>query len=268
MIERSKNFTDYFVENYCLKNFDKMMDNQFSSRVLQKILSTRNTKFINFCLKNFRRNFFSFVDNLSSVIFATKLINECSDEKEFYFIEKILKDSNGSVVVKNPNILRILVTIFSNFSDDILKRMFKVLKKYIWNLLNDKFGNYILQRVIEKNMVQYKEMIEEKCLKNTQKVILKKYPRYILLKLIENDSNGLFCEKLFKEMCLNQRPFFVHKKLVWKKETSCLVVLSMFGLRRKIFEECFVSFVEILMKDSDNFEKITNQCNFYFLITF
>lgn len=264
MVEKSKNFTEFFVEKYCVKNLDTMIANQFSSRVLQKILATKNEKFQKFCLEKFKKNFFKFVNNLSSVIFATKLVSESSNEKDFYFIENILKESNGAVIVKNPNVLRILVALFSKFSDDILKRMFNILKKYTWNLLNDKFGNYILQKVIERNMTPFKGLIEDKCIKNAPKLILKKYPRYILLRLIEFDETGIFCERLFKVICFEQSPFFVKKKLVWKKETSCLVLLSLFGSRRENFEGYFEKFVKILFDDFEGFDNGKNQCKNFF----
>lgn len=264
MIERSEVISDFLIENYCLQFFDEMLENQFSSRVLQKTLSSKNEKVKELSMKKLKRNFYFFIKELSSVIFVTKLINEIDDENEFYFIENILKETNGGIIVKFPNVLRILVSIFSKFSDNILKRMFKILKKFIWNLLNDKFGNYILQKIIEKNLDPFKEIIEEKCLSNASRVILKKYPRFILLKLIENDANGIFCERFFRAVCFNQKPYFVHKKLIWKKETSSLVLLSLFGLRNKKIAEFFEKFVGILMEDSVSFDKGTNQCKSYF----
>jgi hypothetical protein len=80
-----------------------------------------------------------------------------------------------------------LVCYFSVLSDESIENIFKHLKKNIWNLLNDKFGNYILQKVIERNIKPYKTIIEKLCIKHLVKLIQKKHPRYIIFKLIEAD---------------------------------------------------------------------------------
>ena len=67
--------------------------------------------------------------------------------------------------------MRILVSYFSILQDDTIKEVFKHLKKEIWNLLNDKFGNYILQKVVERNIKPYKTIIENICLKHLLKLV-------------------------------------------------------------------------------------------------
>lgn len=131
-------------------------------------------------------NFEDFLKSLSSVIFVTKLITESNDESKFKFIEKII-EKDQTLIQDENNFVRILVSYFSILSDESIKNVFKHLKKHIWNLLNDKFGNYILQKVIERNIKPYKTIIENLCLKHLLKLIQKKHPRYIIFKLIEAD---------------------------------------------------------------------------------
>jgi pumilio RNA-binding family len=257
LVERLPSIRKY-VMPICKERFEEMMSNEFSSRVLQKLICLGEEEFIKFSIVRFSKNFSLFIKDLSSVIFATKLINQSKNEEDYLFLVKIL-EKDPKIVLNEPHMMRLLVSIFSQFSDDMLKRMFKPLKKYIWNLLNDKFGNYILQKVIERNIKPFKGIIENLCAKHCQKLILKKYPRYILLRIIENDNTGKFSEKIFYQICFKEDESYIQKKIVWKVETSCLVLLALMKMKLGKLKKLFPKFVELLLKDEESFLK-NNQC--------
>ena len=213
--------------------------------MLQKLL--KNTKFQDFSIKKLEDNLEDFLQSLSSVIFSTKLITEINDETRFKFIEKALeKDSN--LVNDQNNFVRVLVSYFSILSDDSIKNVFKHLKKHIWNLLNDKFGNYILQKVIERNVKPYKTIIENLCLKHLLKLIQKKHPRYIIFKLIEADNTGKFSEKLFFNMAFKvQENFKIEKRSFWKNEISCVILLALFKIKPGKLKKLYPKFVELIL---------------------
>lgn len=192
-MDRLPSYQEKFI-SIAIENFDSLVANEFGSRVLQKLL--KNPQFQQFSLNKLETNFEEFLTNLSSVIFSTKLIAEIGDESKFKFIERMI-EKDFSVIKDQNNFVRLLVSYFSILSDSSIHTIFKHLKKNIWNLLNDKFGNYILQKVIERNIKPYKNIIESLCLKHLLKLIQKKHPRYIIFKLIEADSTGKFSEKLF-----------------------------------------------------------------------
>ena len=260
-LERLPKFRQNFRSIY-MKNLKEMMENQYSSRVLQKLISLNDSKFLRFSVGMFSKNFKLFLRDLSSVIFATKLINQASSEdSDFEFLVKVL-EAKPKIILDEPHMMRLLVSAFSKFENQLLRRIFKPLKKYIWNMLNDKFGNYILQKVVEKDLRPYKSLIESLCIKHSQKLILKKYPRYILLKIIENDEFGKFSERFFYQLCFKEGQSYVHKKIMWKPETSCLLVLAMFRMKEAKLRKLFPRFIGLVLKDKENFKKEASQCKF------
>jgi hypothetical protein len=106
--------------------------------------------------------------------------------------------ARSDVLIKQEvNYLRVLSIYVTILSDNSVIQAFQYLKNHIWYLMNDKFGCYIILSVIEKNINQFKVMIENVCLKKLLKIVKKKSTRQIVVKLVEGDTSGNFSQKIF-----------------------------------------------------------------------
>lgn len=107
----------------------------------------------------FNKNYKYFLKDLSSLIFTTKLIAfSHTPETDFHsLIESIT--SNPNLIVDETNMIRILVPLFGVLSKDSVIDIFNVMKDNIWPIINHKFGIYLIQKLIERNINHYQSYI-------------------------------------------------------------------------------------------------------------
>lgn len=109
-------------------------------------------KFLDFSLKTVPEILPSVMVNLSTALFIVKLIQELNDPSKFRFLYSLVRDWGSKLIFEESHFLRILSAYYSIIEDQHLAANFKTLKPHVWSLLNDKFGNYILERAVEKNV--------------------------------------------------------------------------------------------------------------------
>lgn len=249
--EIKQEFTTMFI-----KNFDEMISNQYASRVLQKMIILQNDEFINYAIGKLESNYKFFLKDLSSMIFTTKLITEAKRPSKFGFFEKIIK-ANPSIIIKEPNLIRILVSVFTVCDIDMLSKLFEEFIPYLWNIINHKFGMYIIQKVVERNIAPHKELIVKTCLESIEEMIEKRYSKYVLFKVIEFDKERKFTRRFLAAVLKDEDLLF--KRILKMNDSTCLFLLSILNLSRRELKYLFPKINVILMKDCKNFES-RKQC--------
>lgn len=239
-------FTTMFIDN-----FDEMVSNQYASRVLQKMVILKNSKFIDFAIDRLKTDYKFFLKDLSSMIFTTKLVTECNRPDSFGFFEKIIM-RNPSIILKEPNLIRILVSVFTVCDKDMLSRLFEHLIPYVWNIINHKFGMYIVQKVIERDIKPHKEMVVKTCLDSLSEMVDKRYSKYVLFKVIEFDEERKFVRRFLAKILKDEALLF--ERILKMNDSTCLFLLSILSLNSRELKYLFPKVNAILMKDCTNFE--------------
>lgn len=258
--ELEPKFSDLFI-----KNFEEMVKNQYASRVLQKMIILENEKFLNFSIKKLKDDHTFFLKNLSSIIFTTKLITESQRPEKFEFFEEIVR-KNPAIILKEPNLIRILVSVFTVCETKMLGRIFEEISPYLWNMINHKFGMYIIQKVVERDIEPHKEMILNTCLEGIEQMIDKRYSKYALFKIIEFDHQRKFSRKFLAVILKNEELLF--GKILKMADSTYIFLLAILNSSCRELKYLFSKVTVILMKDCSNFENRV-QCkkikNFTFL---
>ena len=127
-----------------------MLKNQYASRVLQKIVQYRDNEFTKKTIAKFDANHQIFLRDLSSVIFITKLVAySIEPEKDFVGFIRFLK-AHGETATEDTNLIRVMVPLFDIIELSTLAEIFQNFRPKIWQLINNKFGIYLVQKLIER----------------------------------------------------------------------------------------------------------------------
>jgi hypothetical protein len=162
--------------------FHECLTNEFSSRVIQTLCLV-DPNFFQQSLDKFREGIDALLENITGAIMLSKLISVCRDDTMAHFTLDLL-DTNKEYLRK-AYFNRMLSTLVSCCSEAVLNRTFEKVKDHFWLLMNDKFGNYTLQVFLERNHKEAIELLLRTCLKNHETLLVKKYPKFLLIKLIE-----------------------------------------------------------------------------------
>lgn len=87
-----------FVHNLCLDNFVKFSENEYGSRIMQKMASI-SPKFCSMALKVFAKNFDRLIKNITGSILLSKLISCSQNSQEYRFAIEIMQ--NNKEYLKN-----------------------------------------------------------------------------------------------------------------------------------------------------------------------
>lgn len=257
ILEKSLKFEKAFLPT-CLKNFDEMISDQYASRVLQKYLILKNQEMIKFSLEKLKKNFQFFTKDLSSVIFATKLISNCEQISELSFFLDLIKQ-DPTHFFKETNFIRILVSYFAVGEIPILSEIFEFLKKDVWSIINHKFGMYLVQKVLERDIEPHKGFLLEYCLENFDDMIVKKYPKYVMLRCVSNDEQDRkFCKGVVKRCLIDKE--FLFEKVLGSKDGPLIFFTSLLKLDEKGRKFLLGKTTETFMMDFRNFEAKKRQC--------
>jgi len=141
-----------FREEFCklsIRNFSQMVSNEYACRVLQKLILLKDTKFINHVIDLVKHDYRPFMRNLSSVIMLNKLIINLKEKSKVEFLEKLIIQ-RPEIVLEEPYAIRLLVSLFTKFDDQSIRKMFTALRPYMYHLITHKFGMYVIQKKIKK----------------------------------------------------------------------------------------------------------------------
>lgn len=241
-----------FVSDLCLKNYVKFAENEYGSRIMQKIASI-NPAFCNQALSHFYKSFDHLIRNITGSILLSKLISCAQNENEYSFCVHILETNKE--YLRKAYFNRMLATLVTSCSQSLLSHIVYCMKAHIWILMNDKFGNYVLQIVAERGEQEGTKLIKLACLKNYSVILTRKYPKFLLIKMVEMDASNEFCGRLMGSiMGLDENSLWA---IISKKDSAMLLVLLVSKQRADLVEYC----TEKLLKSlSSNQARALHHC--------
>lgn len=186
------------VAKVTLDNFVTYAENEYGSRIMQK-LCTLSPNYCHNALRLFSKSFDRLIRNITGSILLSKLISSSQEEKDYLFALRIL-DSNKDYMRK-AYFNRMLSTLVSCCSDQTLQEVVSIIRNHIWVLMNDKFGNYVLQVILERGQATGTSLVQAACLKNHHIIMTRKYPKFLLIKIVElEDRSGDFSSQMIKKL--------------------------------------------------------------------
>jgi ribosomal protein L17 len=135
----------------------------------------RDNEFTKHVLKKFSEDYKYFLKDLSSLIFTTKLIS-CSQKADTEFKKLVdLLIAKPEKVFSESNIVRILVPLFGVLSKDRVIELFNLIKGKMAKIVNHKFGIYLIQKIMERNIDHSSIYLTILNQKEVSKVVLEKF---------------------------------------------------------------------------------------------
>jgi hypothetical protein len=141
---------------------------------------------------------------------------------------------------------RMLSTLVSCCSEHMLDQVVAQIKNHIWVLMNDKFGNYVLQIIVERGHGFATNLIKTICLKNYNIILIRKYPKFLLIKITELDVSGQFCSEMIYNV-VNMEAYLV-LQIFEKRDSSMLFLLFLSKLPPAVLQKTADKLLKLLSK--------------------
>ena len=230
-----------YVCDLCLKNYAKFAENEYGSRIMQKLASI-NPGFCSLALGLFYKSFDHLIKNITGSILLSKLISCSQNENEYRFCISILE--NNKEYLRKAYFNRMLATLVSTCSQAMLSHAVYCMKTHVWVLMNDKFGNYVLQIVVERNEQEGSKLIKLACLKNFSLILTRKYPKFFLIKMVEMETTAEFCSRLMGSIIdMDDESLW---GIISKKDSAMLMLLLISKQRPDLVEYCSDKLLKLL----------------------
>ena len=222
------------VIDHVSKNLLQMATNEYSSRVIQSIFDIEQ----DFCLRilpNLVQMFDKLINSFSGSILLTKLVSVVEDDSIYSIFVKILEQNKE--YLRKAYFNRMLSTLVSCCSEHMLDQVVELTAGHIWELMNDKFGNCVLQTYYRRSHARGVQLIEESAGEHYEVFLTRRYPKIMMINLMSEDRAA----KIAGSIC----------RLLTSADTS---VLAPALQKRESFS------LLLLMATSSNVELITIIC--------
>lgn len=246
-----------YMAHLTLENFVGYAENEYGSRIMQK-LGSLSSKYCYEALGYFYKNFNVLIRNITGSILLSKLISTSRNEQDYMFAVHILEKNKD--YLRKAYFNRMLSTLVSCCSLQVLDTVVGLIKNHIWTLMNDKFGNYVLQIILERSHQQGTNLIRSACLKNSDLVLTRKYPKFLIIKILELDADQAFSVEMMKNLVkLDNSALFA---VMEKKDSSSLLLLVLTKQPQKLIPEAvdhLLSLLEAHLKESPSSNQKTQE---------
>jgi hypothetical protein len=169
------------VKSVVLRSFIKCTTNEFSSRIMQRMFQL-DRDFSVRCFELMKVEFKQLINNFSGSILLAKLVAILDDGFYHGQVTQILEQNKE--YLRKAYFNRMLSTLVSCCSDQILDQVVQHIKSHVWILMNDKFGYCILQTIFQRNHEGGIALIRQACAKHINTLLIRRYPKLLLINLI------------------------------------------------------------------------------------
>ncbi len=173
--------------NYAIINLNELLGEIHTSRLLFS-LCDHSELFRRKLLQASKMQLISMLSSLQGAILLSLLMGKTEKISEFDFIlDAIHRDSS---IVRLKCFGRAFSYYMLKCSKAVLDTIATVLKRHVIHLLNDSYGNYLLQIFYDRQCSFGMEMCQETLRSFPKKALMRKYCRYVLYKGIVHDTDG------------------------------------------------------------------------------
>lgn len=209
-----------YLADLSLHHFDYFAEDEYGSRIMQKLAGI-SSSFCSKALALFEKSFDKLIKSITGSILLTRLI-ECSQrESDYHFCIYALQMNKE--YLKKSSFNRVLATLVSCCSQALVGHLAYSLRNHTWVLMNDKFGNYVLQILAERGATETTEAIKYTCLMNIGVLLTRKYPKFLLIKLLEMEQSSDFCDNVMDAIL--GLDYDAIRNILDRRESAMLVIM-------------------------------------------
>lgn len=205
----------------CHNKLQEMLAKQHSCRLIYT-LCNHSDRFRDTILVIFKSQFSKLLSTLPGAILLSLLISNLTDISQCNFILEELQ--------RNPDIIkmryfgRAFATYMNKCSMEQLNKIAGILDKNMSFLLHDNYGNYILQIFIERDCRLGIDLCQSALTKIYKKSFIRRYCRYVLLKAVMKDTEGLFIHEILE--LVTKEPHILDS-IIRKKFSQAILLLCL-----------------------------------------
>lgn len=251
MIQRSEIFKGKFLE-VAMKKFEIMITNEYASRVLQKFIILGENRIEELAIQFLTFNPDYFLSNVSAVILLNKVIVTTKNTENLEKIKIFFKNAiimNPLLLQSHRHMIRILMNLFTVMNPSEISVIFFYIKDFIHYLSNHKFGMYLLQKVIEKEVKPFDLMIKNFLVKNYSMLFEIKTAKYVIFRALEFEfrkkQSGFFALGVLKGIVVDRDRL---SRITYGRENMTMFLAALFGIQGKEFSHTLVLVVNTLLK--------------------
>lgn len=194
LLEHLVSFSEELKEEtigYCKSHLDQLVGNEYSSRVMQ-VLVSRSNNFNMFVLEFFKSDLMKWMDKLSAIFLLSKCIKVYPDDVRYRFI-RIEMVGKLETILATKYFKRVLVTYIENCSGSETELVYSHLQieSKLILLLNDKYFVYIylalLHRGFEPFIIKFIQAIQD----SLHNMLSTDYFKLLLIKIIKRKDHPI-----------------------------------------------------------------------------
>ena len=167
------------------RRYFKMVVSPGGSRVLMA-LSDLSERFRSFGLSFFENHFIKLVPSLDAMILLTQLIVKTPRPQDISFVIDYLEKDRS--LIDQPLVRRILGSFLEKCLLKDAKFMFLILRPHLGWLIADRYGNFIVRVLLERNVENMVRDCIKVCLQSYKTIFRSCYSRFTILWLLKMKS--------------------------------------------------------------------------------
>lgn len=197
--------------NLVVNRLDEMLTKVHTCRLVYTMCN-HSLRFREMLLISYKSRLMKLLATVPGAILLSLLISNYSDLSKFDFILEELQKNNE--VIKMPYFSRAFATYMNRCSMATLSEISAALAKHLPFLLQDNYGNYLLQIFYERDCQAGVSCCNDALKKMQRKAFVRKYSRYVLFKALDHKSGPGFARDILEmitEDCSALEPILLKK---------------------------------------------------------
>lgn len=168
------------------------------------------------------------VTTLQGAILISLLVHFTKEVEKCKFIEIELKRDNG--LVKKQYFCRAFTSYMHKCPADNLNNIAAIFRLNISHIINDKYGNYLLQIFFERNCQEGINLCLSSVMKSYKKSFMRKYSKYVLLKALKTTEASQLAKPLLDKLLKDTAALSM---ICQNKFTNHLILLALLKSRSR-----------------------------------
>ena len=233
------------VEQVSLAKFATLVNDEYGSRTMQKACQN-NPGYVSRAMASFMTNFESLISTIAGSIFLCKLVSSTNSKTDHRLPLEPLKLKKEHL--QNSYYTRVLSTIAGICDEEILAQIVELVSDNMWHLMNDKFGNYLVLVFFDRNQQAGIKLVTDTCLKNSSNLVSRKFPKFVLLRLLRAKQHEPFVRELAEQIVT--QPLDSLLSYIGRKENVAVFLLIVGRLSPMLIEKYLKPLFQEIAKES------------------
>ena len=209
MLTRDRRLAQYLI-GYCQSNFVLLANNEYSSRVMQRLMEL-SAPFRIFAMKSFRYNLSSFTEGVAAGFLVSAGILKAHTEEERDIFTFSISKEIPTQLLENKYFKKILVTYLACCSEERLDVIFELLgvEDSIISFLQDKHSCFVIMKFLERKHRQTASALFRSIQYSPIEAISAKFFGYFIGLLIKKEETRPLIPKVSAQLRSISRAKFI-----------------------------------------------------------